>query len=117
MVAVAIVVTGGPSDNCSVACTISCVSLVAIYSPSDLAICSIGELVTGVCSLPLESSVSLELSVSSELLSPLLFCLFFIYLFFLLFLFFFFVLFYFSINVFLELLFIFFFHFYQIRLI
>ena len=61
MVAVAIVVTRGPSDNCSVACTISCVSLVAIYSPSDLAICSIGELATGVCSLSLESPVPLEL--------------------------------------------------------
>jgi len=42
---------------------------VAIYSPSDLAIRSIGELATGVCSLLLELPVPLELSL--ELSSPL----------------------------------------------
>jgi len=43
-----------------------------MYSPNDLASCSIGELATGVCSLPLplELCVSLELSDSSELSSP-----------------------------------------------
>ena len=62
---------GGPSDNCCVACTICCVSLVAMYSPSDLAIHSMGELTIGVCSLFLELPVSFELSVSLELSSPL----------------------------------------------
>jgi len=65
------VVVGGPRDNCCVASTICCVSLVAIYSPSDLASCLTGELATGVCCLSLELVVSFELSVSSELSSPL----------------------------------------------
>jgi len=66
-------VTGGASDSCCVACTICCVSLVAIYSPRDSASHSIGELATGVRSLPLplELSVSSELPVSLELSSPL----------------------------------------------
>ena len=44
-----------------------------MYSPSDSASHSIGNLVTGVCSLPLplELSVPLELPVSLELSSPL----------------------------------------------